>query len=95
MLTDAPPTYGTTWSGGIRTCEDGLTLNAYFDSKKDLHDWKTRNEEVLDNLTPTKGGQAYPIRQGKISKAKGNSTMPKRKKCAIMFVSKSRKKMIR
>ena len=32
---------------------EDISLGDYFSSKKDLKDWKLRNDEMLDNLTPT------------------------------------------
>ena len=47
---------------------DGLTLGAYFDSKKEVPEWKTRNDEVTDAvLTPSKQMGRIPTKLGKVS----------------------------
>ena len=44
-----------------------MTLGAYFDSKKDLKDWKVPSNEVFDNnLTPTKSNSVGPNKIGKL-----------------------------
>ena len=48
-----------------------MTLGAYFDSKKDLNDWKVdwkvKGDEVFDNnLTPTKSNSVGPTKIGKL-----------------------------
>ena len=44
-----------------------MTLGAYFDSKKDLNDWKVKSDEMFDNnLTPTKSNSVGPTKIGKL-----------------------------